>query len=353
MAKRLPRPFGRRSALVIVDVQNDFCPPNGSLAVDDGLATIPIINNLRAKIGWDLVVCTKDFHPKGHCSFLSTQLAAGRSAEKNKYHTLANGEEQMMWPDHCVQGTPGADLHKDLVTSDDDKIVHKGMDAEVENYSGFCSTDGLSTDGLKNTEMAKLLRQAHVTDVYVAGLAYDYCAGSTAVDAVGAGFTTYLVEDATRGVSPEGVAAMKIRCEKAGVRLITSKVMLEQLNSKEDRRSQAANYMDEHNIPLLCQKLCTALVYHKPDEPKPFLVKELQKLQKQRRSEMSQLSLLTDEDLDTMFHMLDPIGKGLLDGRQVTKALAGLGLTSKDIKDTDTFNVTKFIQLVLTASGSG
>jgi len=344
--KRVSRPAGKRSALLIVDVQNDYC--EGPMAIPDAATAVPVINNLRAKIGWDAVILTQDWHPKGHCSFLSTQLAAGRNAEKGKALVLADGTTQVMVADHCVQDSEGAALHKDLALVDSDGRVQKGTEVNVGSYSGFCDDDGVS-----KTELAKLLRGAHVTDVYLVGLGFEGSVGRTAMDAAMEGFNAFVVTDATRGQDDAKIKGMKVALGRTGVTLVTSKVMLEQLDAKDDRRQQAADYMEDNNIPLLFEKLCTQLVYHKPEEPKAFLVKELQNMQKQRRSEMTRLTLLTSEDLDTMFHMLDPVGKGELQGRQVVKALAGLGLKpATAINDTDTFNVTKFMQLVLTAASS-
>jgi hypothetical protein len=240
-----------------------------------------------------------------------------------------------------VKDTPGAEFHKDLVQQATDKVVRKGTSGEVDSYSGFCDVDPMRTTGL-----SKMLRQTHVTDVYITGLTLDGCVGQTALGAAAEGFKTYIVLDATRQTDAAAVSDMKKQLSKAGVQFITSVVILEQLENKDDRRTQAADYLEDHNISLLFNKLCTQLVYHKPDDPKGFLVKEIQKMQ-QQTSEMTRLTLLTSEDIDTMFRMLDPIGTGALQGHQIIKALAGLGLqAATEIVADDTFNVTKFMQIV-------
>ena len=197
-------------ALIIIDVQNDFLP-GGALAVADGDAIIPIVNNLQSK--FDLVVATQDWHPLNHKSFASNHI--------DKHHfdeILLNGLPQVLWPNHCVQGTTGANFSKDLNTNRISAIVRKGMDLEVDSYSGFFDNNKQTSTGLLG-----LLREKKVTDVYVCGLAADYCVYFTAKDAVAHGFNTFFIEDATKAISIEQYKQIKPELKKNKVVFISSK----------------------------------------------------------------------------------------------------------------------------------
>jgi hypothetical protein len=122
-----------RSALLIIDVQNDFCPPSGSLAVAGGTDIIPGINELRKRLPFDVVAHSRDFHPANHCSFVTNNPGSQMFSE----HKLASGEMQMMWPAHCVQGTQGSEFHPDLLVAPTDIIVQKGLNADIDSYSAF------------------------------------------------------------------------------------------------------------------------------------------------------------------------------------------------------------------------
>jgi nicotinamidase/pyrazinamidase len=174
-------------ALIIVDVQNDFCP-GGALAVADGDAVVPILNRLAAHFG--TVVATQDWHPATHSSF------------------AAQGGP---WPPHCIAGTPGAAFHPDLDRSAIDLVVRKAMLTEQDAYSGFDGTD-----------LAVQLRARGVRRVFVGGLALDYCVDATARDAQAAGFETTVITDATRAVFPEQGAAKEAAWRAAGIALTTS-----------------------------------------------------------------------------------------------------------------------------------
>lgn len=174
-------------ALIIVDVQNDFCP-GGALAVGEGDAIVPIINELAPQFG--TVVATQDWHPRNHQSF-----------------TAQGGT----WPVHCVAETEGAALHPTLNQTPIDLFVKKATTPERDAYSGFDGTD-----------LAAQLRQRGVERVYVAGLALDYCVDATALDARKAGFDTYVVRDATRAVFPEQGPAKEAGWRGAGVHIVTS-----------------------------------------------------------------------------------------------------------------------------------
>lgn len=200
-----------RTALIIVDVQNDFCP-GGALAVAEGDQVVGAINRVSAT--FDVVVATRDWHPTGHVSFAS----AHRGREIGEMIT-ADGLEQKLWPDHCVQGSKGAQFHPDLDTRPINLILHKGTRTGLDSYSGFLETDRKTSTGL-----AAYLDGLDVSEVYVCGLATDYCVFFTACDAVDAGFKVRLITDACRGIDqPEGtIERATSRMKEAGVGFVTS-----------------------------------------------------------------------------------------------------------------------------------
>jgi len=174
-------------ALVLVDIQNDFLP-GGALAVPHGDAVVPVANSLQA--AFPLVVATQDWHPAHHGSF-----AANHPGRKVFEQIDLHGLPQTLWPVHCVQGTSGAELAPALQRERIAKIFPKGTDAGIDSYSGFFDNGRRTATGL-----GEYLKGQGVTEVYVCGLATDYCVKFTALDAVGLGFKTYLIEDACRGV---------------------------------------------------------------------------------------------------------------------------------------------------------
>ncbi len=175
------------NALIIVDVQNDFCP-GGALAVREGDQVVPIINRLQPR--FELVVATQDWHPANHGSF-----AANHPGRKPGEVIELAGLPQILWPVHCVQGTPGAELHPALERSRIAHVVHKGTDPAIDSYSGFFDNGRRAATGLE-----QFLRDREVDEVYVCGLATDYCVKATALDTRSLGFKTHLIEDAARGV---------------------------------------------------------------------------------------------------------------------------------------------------------
>ena len=182
------------SALLVIDVQNCFLP-GGSLAVKDGEQVIPVINRIAK--GFANVVMTQDWHTPGHISFASVH------AGKKPFETvdLAYGK-QVLWPDHCVQGTDGAALSKDLSIPQAALVIRKGFHKDVDSYSAFTEADGKTTTGL-----AAYLKARQIERLFVAGLATDFCVAWTALDARKAGFETYVVEDACRGIDTQGSLA--------------------------------------------------------------------------------------------------------------------------------------------------
>ncbi len=197
------------SALVIVDVQADFCP-GGALAVDEGDAVVPVINRIERE--FKTVVATQDWHPAGHVSFASSHSG------KNPLETVrAGGTDQVLWPDHCVQGSRGADFHPDLETDSVALILRKGRDPQLDSYSGFFENDMKTPTGLEF-----YLRGLGKTRVYLCGLATDYCVFYSALDAARLGFETFVIEDACRGVDfPKGsVASALDAMRRQGVSII-------------------------------------------------------------------------------------------------------------------------------------
>ncbi len=173
--------------LLVVDVQRDFCP-GGQLAVLGGDSVVPIINSLATH--FEHVVLTQDWHPKNHTSFASTHRG------KRTYETVCMPYgEQTLWPDHCVQNTPGAALHPDLDVDHAELILRKGFHREIDSYSAFMENDKQTQTGL-----AGYLRERGLRRLFLAGLAYDYCVRFSAVDAVRAGFSVFVVEDACRAI---------------------------------------------------------------------------------------------------------------------------------------------------------
>jgi len=198
------------SALLVIDVQNCFLP-GGSLAVKDGDQVIPVINRIAK--GFANVVLTQDWHTVGHTSFASAH------AGKKPFEVidLAYGK-QVLWPDHCVQGTDGAGLSKDLAIPQAALVIRKGFHKDVDSYSAFTEADGKTTTGL-----AAYLKARNLERLFVAGLATDFCVAWTAMDARKAGFEVYVVEDACRGIDTQGsLAKAWADMTKAGVKRIQS-----------------------------------------------------------------------------------------------------------------------------------
>jgi nicotinamidase/pyrazinamidase len=201
---------GPRDALIVVDVQNDFCP-GGRLAVQKGDEVVPIVNELARR--FENVVLTQDWHPFGHSSF-ATSHPGTKPFDSIK---LPYGE-QVLWPDHCVQGSDGATLHKDLAIPHAQLVVRKGWRKDVDSYSAFVEADRKSRTGLEG-----YLDELGVERVIVCGLATDFCVAWTALDACKLGFDCAVIEDACRAIDMQGsLAAAWERMKKAGVARIQS-----------------------------------------------------------------------------------------------------------------------------------
>jgi nicotinamidase/pyrazinamidase len=204
-------------ALIIVDVQNDFLS-GGALAVQDGDQVIPVINALQAKFG--LIVATQDWHPADHGSFAVNYPGK----VPGQFVDLA-GIDQVLWPVHCVQGSTGADFHPDLAQTHWKKVFKKGVNPQVDSYSGFYDNNRMGDTGL-----ADFLKEQGTEEVFVVGIATDYCVKFTVLDALSEGFATWLVEDAVRGVNLEKDDSIKAiqAMERAGAKIIQSGLILQE-----------------------------------------------------------------------------------------------------------------------------
>ncbi|ODO10470.1 hypothetical protein I350_01065 [Cryptococcus amylolentus CBS 6273] len=211
------------TALIIVDVQNDFLPPSGSLAVPNGRAVLPVIEELLApEWEWGLVIASQDYHPPSHISFASShpphqpfsELVLPKHDSRNATYT------QTLWPDHCVQGTTGAEidafLGKAFKNRGGVRVVRKGTDPRIEAYSAF------EGDVVPNgpSALTDFLRDSKIERTVIVGLATDYCVNQTAISSILSGFPTALLTPAMRGISPEGTAATLTALEGMGGAII-------------------------------------------------------------------------------------------------------------------------------------
>lgn len=178
-------------ALLIIDVQNDFCP-GGALEVPNGDVIIPTINKLSEQ--FDIVIQTQDWHPQGHSSFASSYQG------KKPYETIEMSYgEQVLWPDHCIQSSKGSDFHADLETSRSQLIIRKGFRKNIDSYSAFYENDNSTTTGLTG-----YLKERNIDTLYAVGLATDFCVKWSVIDGIKEGFDVYVVEDAVKGIDIEG-----------------------------------------------------------------------------------------------------------------------------------------------------
>ncbi|MFB9951815.1 bifunctional nicotinamidase/pyrazinamidase [Rhizobium puerariae] len=204
-------------ALLLIDIQNGFCP-GGNLPVAHGDEIVPVANRLIEDGGYDLIVASQDWHPENHGSF------ASRHPGKKPFEMgELSGRPQVMWPDHCVQGTPDAEFHPDLDMEAVDYIQQKGENPAVDSYSAFRDNDQAALTGL-----AGYLRAQRVTELDVCGLATDYCVKFSALDAVEMlpEVKVRFIEDASRGIDPEGVRNAIAEMKAKGVGIVLSKDIL-------------------------------------------------------------------------------------------------------------------------------
>jgi nicotinamidase/pyrazinamidase len=199
-------------ALIIVDVQNDFIP-GGALAVHEGDQVVPVINQIQQK--FDFIVATQDWHPADHGSFASnhTGKIIGDFID-------LNGIQQILWPVHCVQGSLGADFHSGLKRENWNAVFQKGTNPKVDSYSGFFDNNRQGDTGLSS-----YLKDNEIDEIYVCGLAADYCVKFTVLDGISEGFKTHLVIDATKAVNlqPDDFDKSIQEMEAAGALLVSSR----------------------------------------------------------------------------------------------------------------------------------
>jgi len=199
-------------ALMLIDIQNDFVP-GGSLEDPGGDEIIPVVNNLQEK--FDLVVATQDWHPQNHMSFASNHKG------KEPFEMIElGGMDQILWPDHCVQDSKGAEFHPELNTTKIETIFRKGMDSEIDSYSGF-----YDNGHKKSTGLAGYLREKGATELYFCGLAADVCVYYSIKDALKEGFSATLIEDATRALDNKKFAEMKAELQGLGLKEISAKYL--------------------------------------------------------------------------------------------------------------------------------
>ncbi|WP_340106424.1 bifunctional nicotinamidase/pyrazinamidase [Rhodohalobacter sp. 8-1] len=178
-------------ALLIVDLQNDFCE-GGALEVPNGSSIVPVVNKLIDS--FDAIIQTQDWHPSGHASFASSH----DDKEPNDTIEMDYGT-QVLWPDHCVQGSEGAEFHPDLRTKKSQVIIRKGFRPEIDSYSAFYENDHQTKTGLTG-----YLKTRGITDLYTVGLATDFCVKWSVVDGIDEGFKMHIIEDAVKGIDLEG-----------------------------------------------------------------------------------------------------------------------------------------------------
>ncbi|MGQ1946686.1 bifunctional nicotinamidase/pyrazinamidase [Geofilum sp. OHC36d9] len=202
-------------ALLLIDIQNDFLP-NGALGVPDGDHIIPVINNIQHK--FNCIIATRDWHPANHGSFASNHV----NKQPGEVIQL-NGLTQILWPDHCMQGSPGAELSPRINQSLLSNVIFKGTDPDIDSYSAF-----YDNGHLKETGLQVYLKRNGITSLYVAGLATDYCVYYTVLDALKLGYATTLITDATKGVNihPNDSQKAIMNMEKQGAQLTTSAQIL-------------------------------------------------------------------------------------------------------------------------------
>jgi nicotinamidase/pyrazinamidase len=209
------QPLSSRIALILVDVQPDFMP-GGTLACHEGDAIVPGIDALLRQRRFRHVVATQDWHPRGHASFASSHPGRAPFEQITLY-----GQPQTLWPEHCVQGTPGAALHPGIDWSALDAVIRKGSDPDVDSYSGFRENHG-PHGGRPSTGLAGWLRERGVDEVVVCGLARDVCVLWTAQDAQELGFRASVVWDLSRPVTPASDEATRTTLLAHGIGIVTS-----------------------------------------------------------------------------------------------------------------------------------
>ncbi|KAM9973707.1 hypothetical protein ACTFIW_010824 [Dictyostelium discoideum] len=208
------------SCLLIIDVQNDFMK-DGSLEVENANDIIKPINDIRNNCSFDLVALSKDWHPENHISFASTH-------NKKPYDSITTKSNytQLLFPDHCIQNTKGSEINKDLIVKDKDIIINKGLDKEIDSFSSFYDNDKKS-----KTELQDILKKHSIVNVYICGLATDFCVLASCLDSVSCGFKTYFIEDCSKGVSKNGTDQSLQKMKDNGIIFINSLDLIQNKNN--------------------------------------------------------------------------------------------------------------------------
>ncbi|KAK2952346.1 putative bifunctional nicotinamidase/pyrazinamidase [Blattamonas nauphoetae] len=201
-----------KTALVVIDVQNDFLE-GGSLGVDGSLPIVPLINEIRKNPLFSEIIFTQDWHPKGHVSFAS----AHPGHKPMDVITLPDGTEQTLWPDHCVQDSEGAAFPANLVVLPTDYIVHKGTNKDVDSYSAF-----FDNKRIHKTSLEDYLHKKGITTLYFCGLCLDFCVFYSAMDSHSVGFKTYCILDACGSIGAESAAKAKEDMKGSSIILLNS-----------------------------------------------------------------------------------------------------------------------------------
>ena len=198
----------KNTALLMIDIQNDFCP-GGALAVNDGATIVPVVNAMQDD--YAIRILTQDWHPQGHTSF------ADNHSNEDPYTLIKMPYgDQVLWPTHCVQGTKGARFHEDLRTDNTDMIIRKGYNPNIDSYSAFFENDQSTPTGLSG-----YLNERGVTDVVLCGLATDFCVYYSAMDALKCGFGAKLITKACRAIDLDGsLNAAMDTMKNAGVKIV-------------------------------------------------------------------------------------------------------------------------------------
>ncbi|CAH0545751.1 unnamed protein product [Brassicogethes aeneus] len=242
------------TAIIIVDVQNDFI--SGTLALkncpanQDGADTVLGVNKLLATVKFDKVFYSLDWHPKDHISFYENrhlrpfhESSLGLDKAQMYDKVIFEGTpptEQILWPTHCIQGTWGSELHKDLLRVEGAVYIKKGVNSEIDSYSAFWDNKKHSA-----TDLSKYLKKFNITDLYVCGLAYDVCVGSTALDSMALGFRTILIEDCCKGVTEQGMAEMKNKILSGNGIVVSSKEVNKLLDGSV-KRPELGYFLAKH-----------------------------------------------------------------------------------------------------------
>ncbi len=201
-------------ALILIDIQNDFCP-GGALAVNEGNEIVSVINNIQKK--FSVKILTQDWHPENHKSFASNHSGKDPFSSINMSYGL-----QILWPDHCIQDTLGADFHSDLITKNSDLIIRKGFRPDIDSYSAFFENDKSTPTGLEG-----YLKTRGIKTIYLCGLALDFCVYFSAIDGAKLGFQVFVIKDACRAIDLDGSLENSLKEMNAvGVKLISSSKFL-------------------------------------------------------------------------------------------------------------------------------